>query len=100
MEALLERETLKRRLDFLREKNKRLENTSAILNSECFNDVDALKSKISEFKGPFISQVHPYKPFPSKAKPMVIEPTTNMLGTWVFLLFILLSVVLLDAYAL
>lgn len=55
MEALLERETFKRRLAFLREQNRRLEDTSTILNLECFNDVDALKSKISEFEGLVIS---------------------------------------------
>lgn len=63
---------------FLREQNKRLDNTSAILNSKFFNDVEALKSKISEFEGPVIAQVHPYKPFPSKVEPMVVEPTVNV----------------------
>ena len=48
--ALLEREALMRRISSLREHNKRLENSSTILDKDFFGDVLVMQATIKEYK--------------------------------------------------
>ena len=69
MNALLERDSLLRRMSALQGYNKELENSSTTLNKELFGDIPMIKDIVKKYENalqpkddPIISQVHPYEP--------------------------------------
>ena len=69
LDAIVERDSLLRRMVALKEQNKKLSEKHSPLHSDVFGDLNSLKSKVieqekllSQMQEPIITQVQPYKP--------------------------------------
>ena len=80
MNDLIERDNLLRRMSYLQEQNKKLEEKSIALNLDFFGDVKDLRSKVKdqehhlkEKEGLFVSQIYPYKPIDKDPIEMTVK---------------------------
>ena len=87
LDAIVERDSLLRRMSSLKEQNKKLSEKSSPLHSDVLRDLNSLKSKVieqekllSQIHEPFITQVQAYKPVQANLVEPIVKVTDKGKG--------------------